>query len=206
MTRAENKPRCPWCLGSETYLRYHDEEWGVPVHDDRRLFEFLILEGAQAGLSWSTILNKRKSYRRAFARFDPAKVARFSAHDLRRLLSDAGIVRNRLKIESAVGNARAFLEVRREFGSFDAYIWRFVGGLPVTARRRTMKDIPAHTPLSDAISKDLKRRGFRFVGSTIVYAFMQAVGLANDHLANCFRREQLAKRPRARSSAKLGRR
>jgi len=205
MTRAENKRRCPWCLGSDSYLRYHDEEWGVPVHDDRRLFEFLVLEGAQAGLSWSTILNKRKNYRRAFARFDPAKVARFGVRDVNRLLSDAGIVRNRLKIESAIGNASAFLEVRREFGSFDAYIWDFVGGRPVTARRRTMKDVPARTPLSDAISKDLKRRGFRFVGSTIVYAFMQAVGLANDHLAGCFRRGQLAGRPRARSSAKLSR-
>jgi len=205
MTPARNKGRCPWCLGSEQYLRYHDEEWGVPVHDDRRLFEFLILEGAQAGLSWSTILNKRDNYRRAFARFDPAKVARFGALEVKALLSDAGIVRNRLKIESAIGNARAFLEVRREFGSFGTYIWGFVGGRPLAVRRRSLKDVPSRTPLSDAISKDLKRRGFRFVGSTIVYAFMQAVGLANDHLAGCFRRRQLAARPRTRSSDKLKR-
>jgi DNA-3-methyladenine glycosylase I len=199
----ENKRRCPWCLGSVRYLRYHDEEWGVPVHDDRRLFEFLVLEGAQAGLSWSTILNKRKNYRRAFARFDPAKVARFGAREVRKLLSDPGIVRNRLKIESAIGNARAFLEIRREFGSFDAYVWGFVDGSPATALRRSMKDVPARTPLSDALSKDLKRRGFRFVGSTIVYAFMQAVGLVNDHLASCFRRDQLAARPRTGASDKL---
>jgi DNA-3-methyladenine glycosylase I len=203
MTPAGNKRRCPWCLGSEQYLRYHDEEWGVPVHDDRRLFEFLILEGAQAGLSWSTILNKREGYRRAFARFDPAKVARFGAREVRTLLSDAGIVRNRLKIESAIGNARAFLRVKREFGSFDAYVWGFIGRRPLSAYRRTMKDVPARTPLSDALSNDLKRRGFRFVGSTIVYAFMQAVGLVNDHLSVCFRRNQLAARPRAGSSDKL---
>ena len=203
MTRSGNERRCPWCLGSEQYLRYHDEEWGVPVHDDRRLFEFLVLEGAQAGLSWSTILNKRENYRRAFARFDPARVARFGAREVRTLLSDAGIVRNRLKIESAIGNARAFLKVRREFGSFDAYLRGFVGRQPASAPRRTMKEVPARTPLSDALSKDLKRRGFRFVGSTIVYAFMQAVGLVNDHVSGCFRRGQLAALPRARSSAKL---
>jgi len=201
----ETRSRCPWCLGSEQYIRYHDEEWGVPVHDDRRLFEFLILEGAQAGLSWSTILNKREGYRRAFARFDPAKVARFGAREVKKLLADAGIVRNRLKIDSAIGNARAFLEVRREFGSFDAYIWGFVGGRPLQGSRRAMKDVPARTALSDAISKDLKARGFRFVGSTIVYAFMQAVGLVNDHLAGCFRRRQLAALPSGRSSDKLGR-
>ena len=202
---AANLHRCPWSLGSELYVRYHDEEWGVPVHDDRRLFEFLILEGAQAGLSWSTILNKRRNYRRAFAGFDPSKVARFGASDVRRLLADAGIVRNRLKIESAIGNAQAFLEVRREFGSFDAYLWRFVEGRPVQNRRRGLKQVPARTPLSDAISKDLKRRGFRFVGSTIVYAFMQAVGMVNDHLVNCFRYRALASQPRRRSSAKLDR-
>jgi DNA-3-methyladenine glycosylase I len=205
MMQTSTKRRCPWCLGSEQYLRYHDEEWGVPVHDDRRLFEFLILEGAQAGLSWSTILNKRDNYRRAFARFDPTKVARFGARDVKRLMADAGIVRNRLKIESAIGNARAFLEVRREFGSFDAYLWGFVGGRPLQSIRRGMKQVPAHTPVSDSISKDLKRRGFRFVGSTIVYAFMQAVGVVNDHLTGCFRRAQLRARPRSRSSAKLRR-
>ena len=203
MGEATAKRRCPWCLGSERYLRYHDEEWGVPVHDDSRLFEFLILEGAQAGLSWSTILNKRDNYRRAFARFDPEKVARFGAREVRKLLADAGIVRNRLKIESAIGNARAFLEVRREFGSFDAYLWGFVDGRPLQDRRRSMREVPARTPVSDALSRDLKRRGFRFVGSTIVYAFMQAVGVVNDHLTNCFRRAQLAALPRSRSSAKL---
>ncbi|HEX4797653.1 MAG TPA: DNA-3-methyladenine glycosylase I [Burkholderiales bacterium] len=203
MGEATAKRRCPWCLGSERYLRYHDEEWGVPVHDDRRLFEFLVLEGAQAGLSWSTILNKRDNYRRAFARFDPEKVARFGARELRKLLADAGIVRNRLKIESAIGNARAFLEVRREFGSFDAYLWGFVGGHPLQRRPRGMKQVPVRTPVSDALSKDLKRRGFRFVGSTIVYAYMQAVGMVNDHLTNCFRRAQLAALPKSRSSAKL---
>jgi DNA-3-methyladenine glycosylase I len=203
MNRAKDKRRCPWCLGSERYLRYHDEEWGVPVHDDRRLFEFLILEGAQAGLSWSTILNKRDTYRGAFAGFAPARVARFGARDVKRLMANAGIVRNRLKIESAIGNARAFLEVQREFGSFDAYLWGFVGGRPLQSARRSLKQIPARTPLSDALSMDLRRRGFRFVGSTILYAFMQAVGMANDHLTGCFRRSQLAPRPRRRSSAKL---
>ncbi len=202
MNEVDAKRRCPWCLGSTQYLRYHDEEWGVPVHDDRRLFEFLILEGAQAGLAWSTILNKRDNYRRAFARFDPAKVARFGAREVKRLMADAGIVRNRLKIESAIGNARAFLAVRREFGSFDAYLWGFVNGSPLQNPRRSMREVPARTPVSDAISKDLKRRGFRFVGSTIVYATMQAVGMVNDHLAVCFRRPQLAL-PRLVSSAKL---
>ena len=203
MSKATAKRRCPWCLGSKQYLRYHDEEWGVPLHNDRRLFEFLILEGAQAGLSWSTILNKRENYRKAFARFDPAKVARFGAREAKKLLADPGIVRNRLKIESAIDNARAFLAVRREFGSFDAYLWDFVDGRPLQSLRHNMKQVPAQTPLSEAISKDLKRRGFRFVGSTIVYAFMQAVGVVNDHLAGCFRRAQLAALLRLRSSAKL---
>ena len=199
MSNAGAKRRCPWCLGNESYLRYHDEEWGVPVRDDRRLFEFLILEGAQAGLSWSTILKKRGNYRRAFARFDAAKVASFGARDAKRLMADSGIVRNRLKIESAIGNARALLEVRREFGSFGSYLWGFVEGQPLQNRRRSMRDVPARTPLSDAISKDLKRRGFRFVGSTIVYAFMQAIGLVNDHLVGCFRRSQLQARPKKRT-------
>src|SRR5438876_11860574 len=202
MNKVDAKRRCPWCLGSARYLRYHDEEWGVPVHDDSRLFEFLVLEGAQAGLSWSTILNKRDNYRRAFARFDPAKVARFGAREVKRLMADAGIVRNRLKIESAIGNARAFLEVRREFGSFDAYLWAFVEGRPLQNAPRSIKQVPARTPLSDAISKDLKLRCFRFLGSTILYAFMQAVGMVNDHLAACFRRPRLAL-PRPGSSAKL---
>jgi DNA-3-methyladenine glycosylase I len=206
MEKVDARHRCPWCLGSDLYRRYHDQEWGVPVHDDRRLFEFLILEGAQAGLSWSTILAKREGYRRAFARFDPRKVARFGARDARRLMRDAGIVRNRLKIESTIDNARAFLELRREFGTFDAYLWGFVNGRPLQSRRRSMKDVPDRTALSDAISKDLKRRGFRFVGSTIVYAFMQAVGVVNDHLTSCFRRAQLARPPSATSSAKLRRR
>jgi DNA-3-methyladenine glycosylase I len=206
MSEVDGRRRCPWCLGSDLYRRYHDDEWGVPVHDDRRLFEFLLLEGAQAGLSWSTILAKRGNYRRALAGFDPAKVARYGARDAKRLMGDAGIVRNRLKIESTITNARAFLEVRREFGTFDAYLWAFVGGRPVQNRRRSMKDVPARSDASDALSKDLKRRGFRFVGSTIVYAFMQAVGMVNDHLTTCFRRTQLAKRPSRASSATLRRR
>jgi DNA-3-methyladenine glycosylase I len=206
MSEVDGRRRCPWCLGSDLYRRYHDDEWGVPVHDDRRLFEFLLLEGAQAGLSWSTILAKRGNYRRALAGFDPAKVARYGARDAKRLMGDAGIVRNRLKIESTITNARAFLEVRREFGTFDAYLWAFVGGRPVQNRRRSMKDVPARSDTSDALSKDLKRRGFRFVGSTIVYAFMQAVGMVNDHLTTCFRRTQLAKRPSRASSATLRRR
>ena len=168
-------------------IAYHDEEWGVPLHDDRRLFEFLILEGAQAGLSWETILQKRAAYRRAFAGFDPAKVARFGPADVRRLMGDPGIVRNRLKIESTISNARALPAVVREFGSFDAYVWHFTDGRPVTNRWSAMSQLPARTEISDAMSKDLKRRGFRFVGPTICYAFMQAVGVVNDHLVGCFR-------------------
>jgi DNA-3-methyladenine glycosylase I len=177
--------RCPWAAGSAAYIDYHDQEWGVPVHDDRVFFEFLILEGAQAGLSWSTILNKRAGYRSAFAGFEPDKVARFSGRDIARLMSDPEIVRNRLKIESAVANAKAFLEVQREFGSFDRYVWAFVRGKTLQNRRRTLKAVPARTPQSDALSRDLRQRGFRFVGSTIVYAFMQATGLVNDHLVAC---------------------
>jgi DNA-3-methyladenine glycosylase I len=199
MRKAAARRRCPWCLSSESYVRYHDEEWGVPVRQDRKLFEFLILEGAQAGLSWQTILNKRENYRKALAGFDPAKVARFGAREVKKLMGDPGIVRNRLKIESAIGNARAFLEVSREFGSFGAYLRGFLGSRPLQSSRRNMKEVPARTPLSDAISKDLKRRGFRFVGSTIVYAFMQAVGLVNDHLVGCFRRTELHARPRKRA-------
>ena len=182
-----DKRRCSW-PSSELDIAYHDNEWGVPVHDDQVLFEFLVLEGAQAGLSWSTILRKRENYRRAFAGFDPAKVARFTASRVERLMRDEGIVRNRLKIESTVTNARAFLAVQKEFGSFDRYVWQFVGGAPIRKLRKTPEDVPARTAESDALSKDLQRRGFRFVGSTICYAFMQATGMVNDHLVGCFRR------------------
>jgi DNA-3-methyladenine glycosylase I len=177
--------RCPWCLGSAQYMAYHDREWGKPAHDDRVFFEFLILEGAQAGLSWSTILAKRENYRRRFAGFDPAKVARFTPATVKKLLGDAGIVRNRLKVEGAVKNAKAFLAVQKEFGSFDAYVWRFVGGRPKVNRPRGTGQVPASTPESDALSKDLKKRGFTFVGSTIMYAFMQATGLVDDHIVGC---------------------
>ena len=185
------RQRCTWCAGSDLQATYHDREWGVPVHDDRKLFEFLILEGAQAGLSWDTILKKRENYRHAFAGFDPRKVARFDRAKRAALMKNPGIVRNRLKIESAVTNAQAFLAVQREFGSFDRYIWRFVDGKPLRSRRRAMKDVPASTPESDAMSKDLKKRGFRFVGSTICYAFMQATGLVDDHLVSCYRHRWL---------------
>ncbi len=178
--------RCPWAK-SEAMIAYHDQEWGVPLHDDRALFELLILEGAQAGLSWSTILNKRENYRAAFDGFDPVKVARYREARILKLLANPGIVRNRLKIESAVTNARAFLEVVREFGSFNAYFWRFVGGQPLRNHWRSVKEVPARTAESDAMSKDLLTRGFRFVGSTICYAWMQSAGLVNDHLVDCFR-------------------
>jgi DNA-3-methyladenine glycosylase I len=180
--------RCAWADGNALQTAYHDTEWGVPVHDDRRFFEFLILEGAQAGLSWDTILKKRENYRRAFARFDPRAVARFGKIEVAALMKNPGIVRNRLKIESAVTNAAAFLAVQAEFGGFDRYVWQFVGGAPKQNRRRTMKQVPAFTAESDAMSKDLKKRGFRFVGPTVCYAFMQAVGMVNDHTAECFRR------------------
>jgi DNA-3-methyladenine glycosylase I len=203
MSRRSAPRRCPWCLGSDAYIEYHDREWGVPVHDDRKLFEFLILEGAQAGLSWSTILAKRENYRRAFAGFDPRKVAAFDAARIRRLLADPGIVRNRLKVRGAVRNARAFLSVREEFGSFDAYIWRFVGGAPQRRRPRRMADVPARTRQSDAMSRDLRKRGFTFVGSTICYAFMQAVGMVNDHVRDCYRSGPRRSSPRRPSSATL---
>ena len=186
--------RCPWCENSslgKLYTDYHDHEWGVPVHDDRVLFEFLILEGAQAGLSWSTILGKRDAYRRAFADFDPVKVAKFSPKKLEALLLDPGIVRNRLKVNSAVRNARAFLAVQHEFGSFDAYIWSFAGGKPIQNRWTASSGVPAKTAESAAMSEDLQKRGFKFVGSTICYAFMQATGMVNDHLVNCFRHKAL---------------
>lgn len=178
--------RCGWAK-TDLSIAYHDQQWGRPEHDDRVLFEFLILEGAQAGLSWETILKKRDGYRNAFADYDPAAVARFGKRDIARLLKDPGIVRNRLKIESSISNARCFLEVQRENGSFDAYIWEFVEGAPIINRRQTLKDIPPTTPQSDAMSKALKKRGFRFVGSTICYAYMQAMGLVNDHLIGCYR-------------------
>jgi len=185
------KQRCGWVTKDPLYLRYHDEEWGVPVHDDRQLFEFLILEGAQAGLSWLTILKKRDNYRRAFARFDPRKVAAFGAAERRRLLADAGIVRNRLKIDAAIGNARAFLALQKESGSFDRFAWSFVGGRPIQNRRGSLREVPAKTAEADALSRELKRRGFRFVGPTIIYAFMQAVGMVNDHVVGCFRHREL---------------
>jgi DNA-3-methyladenine glycosylase I len=185
--------RCAWPT-SPLDIEYHDREWGVPVHDDRTLFEFLTLEGAQAGLSWSTILKKRDAYRKAFAEFDPVKVARFTPARVDRLMQDAGIVRNRLKIESTVSNAKAFLAVQREFESFDRYLWAFVGGTPLQNARRAGSRLPASTPESDALSKDLKRRGFRFVGTTICYAFMQAVGMVNDHLITCYRHRELSGR------------
>ena len=189
--------RCAWARG-ELDVRYHDEEWGVPLHDDRRLFELLILEGAQAGLSWSTILNKRAAYRRAFDGFDPAKVARYTSARLRRLLADDGIVRNRAKIAAAVANARAFLTVQHEHGSFDAYVWRFVGGRSLQNARRSIRHVPAMTDHSRALSRDLRARGFRFVGPTICYAFMQATGMVNDHTVDCFRWRQIARLGRAR--------
>lgn len=184
----DGKIRCPWCLGGNLYMAYHDEEWGTPCHDDRKLFEFLILEGAQAGLSWSTILNRRDGYRRAFDGFDPEAVKRFDEGRLEALMQDAGIIRNRLKIRSAVNNASRFLEVRREFGSFDAYVWRFVGGTPIVNDWRIGDPVPAETAESKAMSRDLKKRGFSFVGSTICYAWMQAMGLVNDHYLECWRR------------------
>ncbi len=186
--------RCRWAEGvSLEYIRYHDEEWGVPVHDDRTQFEFLILEGAQAGLSWSTILNKREGYRKAFADFDPEKVARFTKKRVEKLLQDPSIVRNRLKVESTVSNAKAFLDVQEEFGSFSDYIWGFVDGRPLQNRWKKDGDVPATSPESDALSKDLKKRGFRFVGSTIIYAHMQATGMVNDHVTGCFRYRPCAK-------------
>ena len=182
--------RCPWAT-DELYIRYHDTEWGAPLHDDRRLFEFLILEGVQAGLSWHTVLNKRENYRAAFDQFDPERIARYGDARIAKLLNNAGIIRNRLKIRSAVQNAKAFLKVQEEFGSFDAYIWRFVDGRPKINFWKSLKQIPARTAVSDALSQDLRQRGFNFVGSTICYAHMQATGMINDHLVACFRHKQL---------------
>jgi DNA-3-methyladenine glycosylase I len=184
--------RCPWCLGNDPYERYHDEEWGVPCHDDRHLFEMLILEGAQAGLSWLTVLKKRENYRRAYHDFEISKVARYGERDAARLLADAGIVRNRLKVQASILNAKAALAVQKEFGSLDAYLWSFVGGRPLINHRRSLSEVPARTAESDAMSKALLKRGFKFVGSTICYAFMQATGMVNDHLVTCPRHGQLA--------------
>ena len=181
------KSRCPWPGDDPLYIAYHDDEWGVPSHDNRHLFEMLNLEGAQAGLSWITILRKRENYRRTFANWDAAKIARFGEKDFARLMADAGIVRNRLKIRATIANAQAYLAVRKEFGSFDRYLWQFVGGKPLKNRRRGLGEIPARTAEADAMSRDLKKRGFRFVGPTICYAFMQATGMVDDHLATCFR-------------------
>ena len=185
--------RCPWAGSDPAYLAYHDDEWGVPVHDDRRLFEMLILEGAQAGLSWLTILKKRENYRKAFDGFDCQKIARYGARDVRRLLADPGIVRNRLKIEAAIRNARGTLAIQEEFGSLDAFLWRFVDGRPLQNAWKSMAELPARTEVSDALGKELKRRGFNFVGSTICYAFMQAVGMVNDHTTDCYRSAEVRK-------------
>jgi len=194
------KERCSWGESHPLYVPYHDREWGAPLHDDRRFFELLVLEAAQAGLSWLTVLKKREAYGRAFDDFDPEKVARYDRRKVARLLGDEGIIRNRLKIEAAIANAKAFLAVQKEFGSFDAYVWRFVGGKPIQNRRKAIKQVPARTAESDALSKDLKSRGFRFVGSTICYAFMQASGLVNDHLVSCFRHREVTG-PRSRRAA-----
>lgn len=192
--------RCGWCGSDPLYVRYHDEEWGVPLRDDRKLFEMLVLEGAQAGLSWLTILRKREAYRRAFAGFDPERVARFGPRDLERLLGDPGIVRNRAKLSAAIGNARAFLELKERTGSFSDYQWGFVDGAPIVNHWRSLKEVPAETPLSQALSKDLRQRGFRFVGPTIVYAHTQAVGMVNDHLIDCFRYSALSGKRRRKTN------
>jgi DNA-3-methyladenine glycosylase I len=184
----ENKTRCGWCLSSDLYKKYHDEEWGVPVYDDQKLFEFLILETFQAGLSWITILNKRKNFRNVFDDFDYKKVANYPEEKIQELLQDAGIIRNQLKIRAAVSNAVAFMKIREEFGSFSKYIWGFTGGKPIENNRKSLKEVPATSPLSDEISKDLKKRGFKFVGSTVVYAHMQATGMVDDHVEDCFKK------------------
>jgi len=189
----KEKMRCPWPT-DDLYIRYHDEEWGVPVHDDRLLFEYLILEGAQAGLSWHTVLKKRENYRAAFDNFEAEKIARYGDKEIAALLNNAGIIRNRLKIHATIQNARAVLKVREEFGSFDAYLWRFVDGSPLINQRKSMREVPPRTKISDALSKDLLQRGFKFAGSTICYANMQAVGMVNDHLVTCFRHRELVKK------------
>jgi len=193
MKEKKVKSRCEWGTVSQLYIDYHDNEWGVPVHDDRMLFEFLVLEGAQAGLSWETVLKKRENYRKAFNNFDPVKVSRYGDKKIEALMGNKGIIRNRLKIASAVNNAKRFLEVQKEFGTFDAYIWQFVNGKPITNRFKSMQEIPATTKESDAMSKDLKKRGFKFVGPTICYAHMQATGMVNDHVVDCFRYKEIKK-------------
>jgi len=190
---AKEKIRCPWCLKFDEYIQYHDDEWGKPVHDDKIHFEFLILEGAQAGLSWSTVLRKREGYRKNFAGFDPVKVARFTPARIEKILLDPGIIRNRLKVVAAVNNANRFLAVQKEFGTFNKYIWSFVGGKPIINKRKKLSEVPATSPESDALSADLIKRGFKFVGSTVMYAHMQACGLVNDHLVDCWRYKQLTK-------------
>lgn len=194
MASGKQLQRCSWCGDDPLYVAYHDEEWGVPVHDDRVLFEFLTLESAQAGLSWITVLRKRENYREAFAEFDPVKVARFNQAKIEKLLTNPGIVRNRMKVEAAVNNAKRFLEVQKEFGSFDKYCWDFVGGKPLQNSYKSLKEVPATTDESNALSRDLKKRGFKFVGSTIIYAHMQATGMVNDHIVDCFRYKQVAKK------------
>ena len=193
MAKPASPYRCAWSGANPLMIEYHDREWGVPVHDDRRLFEFLILEGAQAGLSWQTVLNKRENYREALSRFDAKKIARYTPEDVARLMANPGIIRNRLKVDAAIRNAQTFLQVQKEFGSFDAYIWQFAGGKPIDHKLASIKDVPAKTAESDAMSKDLLKRGFRFVGSTICYAFMQAVGMVNDHEVKCFRYKEVAR-------------
>ena len=197
--------RCPWPTGDPLMIAYHDTEWGVPLHDDRKLYEFIVLDGAQAGLSWSTVLRKRENFREAFRGFDPKAVARFTARDVERLMKDAGIIRNRLKIESAIENARRLLEVRKAFGSFDAYIWQFVGERQIENHRGSIKQVPARTSISDRMSEELRKRGFRFVGSTIMYSFMQATGMVNDHLVSCFRHAEISKLTQQRPGSPSGR-
>jgi DNA-3-methyladenine glycosylase I len=194
--------RCDWCLGSDLYRAYHDTEWGVPVYDDRKHFEFLVLESAQAGLSWITILKKRENYRRAYGGFDPRKIARYGEAEKAKLLADPGIVRNRLKIGASINNAQRFLEVQKEFGSFSAYIWSFTGGRPVSGTWKTVDELPARTELSDRLALDMKKRGFRFLGSIIMYSHLQATGLVNDHIAGCFRRGEVKKLVRAEAAPK----
>jgi len=197
-----NKKRCQWPGNDDLYIKYHDKEWGVPIHNDRKLFEFLILEGAQAGLSWITVLKKRQAYRAAFDRFDFNKVAHYNETKVKQLLNNSGIIRNNLKIRSAIRNARAFIEIRKEFGTFNKYIWQFVAGKPIQNHWKSLQELPAKTDLSDQISKDLKKRDFNFVGSTIVYAHMQATGMVNDHVVNCFRYKELCELNKCGSSKK----
>lgn len=193
MKNTAEKNRCPWCLKDSLYIKYHDEEWGVPVHDDQKLFEFLVLESFQAGLSWLTVLKKRENFRKAFANFDVKKVSKFDKEKIEKLMQDAGIIRNRMKIEAAINNAKKFLDIQKEFGSFDKYVWSFVNGKPIINKRKSLAELPAKTEISDKMSDDMGKRGFKFRGSTICYAFMQAVGMVNDHLVDCWRYKSLPK-------------